>query len=51
MNDARRVVAIAEHSDKSKNDLHRQYLTVHSEPGHPFAGMDALAEQLWDVGG
>jgi hypothetical protein len=51
MNDARRMAAIAEYSDKLKSDLHRQYLTIHSESGDQYAGIDALAEQLWDVEG
>jgi hypothetical protein len=51
MNDSRRMAAIAEYSDKLKSDLHRQYLTIHSESGDQFAGIDALAEQLWDVDG
>lgn len=49
LNDSRRMAVIAEYSDKLKSDLHRQYLTVVSEAGERFAGIDALAEQRWDV--
>lgn len=51
MNDSRRMAVIAEYSDKLKSDLHRQYLTVESDAGERFAGIDALAEQRWDVNG
>ncbi|MDQ0241274.1 hypothetical protein [Arthrobacter bambusae] len=51
LNDSRRMAVIAEYSDKMKSDLHRQYLTVESDAGQQFAGIDALAEQRWDVNG
>jgi len=38
------MAAIAEYSDELTSDFRRKYLTVHSESGEPFAGMDALAE-------
>lgn len=49
LNDSRRMAAIAEYSDTLKGDLHRQYMTVHSESGEKFAGIDELAQQYWDV--
>lgn len=49
LNDSRRTAMIAEYSDKLKSDLHRQYLTVESESGEQFSGIDAWAEQFWDV--
>ncbi|WP_271394260.1 hypothetical protein [Neomicrococcus lactis] len=51
LNDSRRMAVIADYSDKLKSDLHRQYLTVHSDSGDLFSGIDALAEQRWDVNG
>ncbi|MGJ3402344.1 hypothetical protein [Glutamicibacter sp. Je.9.36] len=49
LNESRRMAVIADYSDKLKSDLHRQYLTVHSDSGEQFSGIDALAEQWWNV--
>lgn len=49
INDSRRTAKVAEYSDMLKSDLHRQYATVESETGEQFAGIDAWAEELWDV--
>ena len=49
LNDSRRTAMIAEYSDKLKSDLHRQYLTVSSESGEQFSGIDAWAQEQWDV--